>query len=367
MTTSLSPALRRPRMPAGMTQVAALVAIAAIGTAGLSVTTAATRAAQGRPATIGAATDRAAAGERVMTLPPASGRTRTAGRSRVTPPRTTHQPRRLAVASSNPGSARWIPTGTGIWVYQWGRTAQGNPRAIVRRALHTGLSHIFVRTGSSHDGFTGTTVLRALLPATRGTSLRVVAWDFPTLKNPVADARRLAKAASYRRTRGGPHVAAVAPDIETPAEGTHNSRRRVALYLTTLRRLLPTDVAILATVPWPSMYRVGSFPYGTVARYSDALLPMAYWYSNGVRQVTAQSISYLRRFHKPVQPVGQGYDSKIDVPSLSHSNLRRQVPVFLATAHRYGATAVSLWSWQTAPRVTWRALAAAGRLFPAQR
>jgi hypothetical protein len=133
-----------------------------------------------------------------------------------------------------------------------------------------------------------------------------------------------------------------------------------------LRKHLPADVTILSAVPWPSRYRIADYPYAAVAARSDALVPMAYWYNNPPALVTARSISYLRRFHKPVQPVGQGYDGKLDVPSLKHNDLSRQVPRFLKTAHQHGARAVSVWSWQSAPRATWRALDRAQRMFPSR-
>jgi hypothetical protein len=257
----------------------------------------------------------------------------------------------------------YVPTGTGMWIYQWSRTNGGRAGSIVARARHVGLSTLFLRTGSSWDGFSGRAPLGHLLRATRGTSVHVVAWDFPRLRHPVHDARRLARAARLGRTHGGPHVAAVAPDIETPAEGTFNAAWRVKRYLRTLRRHLPKAVTIMATVPWPSSYRRGDYPYWTVAHGSDVLVPMTYWYNNSPGLVTSRSISYLRRFHKPVQPVGQGYDGKIDVPSLPHNNLARQLPAFFGTAHRKGVRAVSIWSWQSANLATWRALARAHRLF----
>jgi hypothetical protein len=225
---------------------------------------------------------------------------------------------------------------------------------------------LFVRTGSTRDGYTGGALLRALLPATAHTDVRVIAWDFPELKHPNKDAWRLAYAAWADYRAGVPHVAAVAPDIETRAEGAHSSAGRVAAYLTTLRRLLPPGVSILTTVPWPSSSRVGRYPYKAVAAHSDALLPMAYWYDNSPAQVTATSMSFLRRYGRPVQPVGQGYDGKLDVPRLRHNNLRKQMPKFFVTARKMGASAVSVWSWQAAPPVAWGYLsyAASHKWFP---
>jgi hypothetical protein len=258
---------------------------------------------------------------------------------------------------------RWLPSGTGMWIYEWGSTNGGSGSDVVARARRVGLSTLYLRTGSTHDGLSGAAAMTELLSATRGTPLHVVAWDFPELWHPVRDARRLARAARIGRSGGGPHVAAVAPDIETPSEGTYNAAWRVRAYMTALRRHLPPDVTILGTVPWPSRYRIADYPYAAVARHSDALVPMAYWYNNPPAMVTAQSIGYLSRFHKPVQPVGQGYDGKLDVPSLKHNHLAREVPRFLRTARQHGADAVSVWSWQSASPATWRALDRARRMF----
>jgi hypothetical protein len=275
----------------------------------------------------------------------------------------THRAAAKQPPRAHPAAARYIPTGTGMWIYEWRRTNHGSASSIIRRARQTGLSTLYLRTGSSWDGFSGGSQLRRLLGATRGSGVRVVAWDFPRLKRPTRDAHRLARAARVR-TANGLHVAAVAPDIETPSEGTFNAGWRVRAYLRALRRYLPADVSIITAVPWPSRYRIGDYPYGSVAAHSDVLVPMAYWYNNRPADVTARSIGYLRRFHRPVQPVGQGYDGRLDVPGLRHNNLNRQVPMFFWTAHKHGARAVSLWSWQAAPPAAWHALARAHRLFP---
>ncbi|MCW2599988.1 MAG: copper amine oxidase-like protein [Frankiales bacterium] len=258
---------------------------------------------------------------------------------------------------------RWLPTGTGMWLHEWARSEGGNGRAVVARAKRVGLSTLFVRTGSTHDGWTGTPTLRSLLPATRGTGIKVVAWDFPELVDPAADALRMARAARFS-CPGCPRVAAVAPDVETAAEGTRIGEQTVARYYSTLRRALPRDVAILATVPWPSEMRTGHYPYARTASLVDALMPMAYWYNRSPAVVTATSMAYLRRFHKPVMPVGQGYDGRIDAPNLAADpDPGGSVRSFLRTAKRRGARSVSLWSWQTTGGQQWAALAGARGLF----
>jgi hypothetical protein len=259
---------------------------------------------------------------------------------------------------------RYIPTGTGMWTYMWDETEGGNARRIVQRAKDTGLSHLYVRTGTRQGGFVGGPMLRELLPATADTGIKVIAWDFPQLAHPIRDAERLAAAAKFR-VPGAPRVAAVAPDIETSAEGTKLTGKRVTLYMKTLRRLLPPDVSIIGVVPWPSEHRVGKYPFARVAEYSDAIAPMAYWINRDPATVARQTMQRLRVFKKPVLPIGQAYDPRIDVPTLKWGPpSRHQVKAFLDTAKQYGAPSASLWVWQFASEGQWRALKAARGQFP---
>jgi hypothetical protein len=260
---------------------------------------------------------------------------------------------------------RYVPSGTGMWTYQWAETEGGSTRKIVKRAEAMGLTHLYVRTGTRKGGFDGGPVLRKLLPATKGTDLKVIAWDFPQLKNPVADAKRLARAANYI-VPGAPRVAAVAPDIETGAEGTKISSGAVTTYMTTLRRLIPKRVAIIGVTPWPSEHRVGKYPFAHVAKYSDALAPMAYWINRDPATVTRQSMKRLSRFGKPVLPIGQAYDPRIDVPGIGYGPpSRAQVKAFFDTAAKLGAPSASLRVGQFASTGQWQALRTAHKQFPA--
>jgi hypothetical protein len=259
--------------------------------------------------------------------------------------------------------ARWLPTGTGMWVHDWNKTEGGSGERVVRRAKLAGLTHVFVQTGSSKKGWIGGDTLSELLPATKGTGIKVIAWDFPKLVHPEADARRLARAAWFHRD-GAPMVAAVAPDIETASEGTHATRGSIDRYYRTLRRALPGRVAILATVPWPSENRVNSYPYVRTARHSDAIIPMAYWYNRSPSRVTRTSMRILQEYGKPVIPVGQGYDGRLDAPYLKPDpHPGKSVDAFVTAARMHGAQSISLWSWQTTGPQQWSALKRASKRY----
>jgi hypothetical protein len=267
-----------------------------------------------------------------------------------------------SVAASTP-IERWLPTGTGMWIHDWNKTEGGNGRKVVRRAKLAGLTHLFVQTGSSKKGWIGGKSLSQLMPATKDTDIKVIAWDFPKLVHPEADARRLARAAWWHQP-GVPMVAAVAPDIETASEGTHATRDSINRYYRTLRRSLPARVAILATVPWPSESRVNRYPYVRTARNADAIIPMAYWYNRSPSRVTRTSMRILQEYGKPVIPVGQGYDGRLDAPYLAPDrHPGKSVTAFVTAARMSGAQSISLWSWQTTGPQQWSALKAASKRY----
>jgi hypothetical protein len=297
------------------------------------------------------------------TVPPATtatGRTRTPAPLRF-PATAPAKPAAKKPAVAKP--VRYIPQGTGMWTYQWSETEGGNAKKIVTKAKAYGLSHLYVRTGTRAGGFDGGPMLKKLLPATKGTNIKVIAWDFPQLKNPTADAKRLAAAAKYR-VPGAPRVAAVAPDIETGAEGTKLTNKNVDTYLKTLRRLLPADVSIIGVTPWPSEKRIGHYPFGTVAKYSDALAPMAYWVNRDPKVVATQTMQRFKKYKKPVMPIGQAYDPRLDVPTLKvGAPSRKAVAVFLETARKQGAPSASLWVWQFAHKSHWTAIQYARPLY----
>ena len=88
---------------------------------------------------------------------------------------------------------------------------------------------------------------------------------------------------------------------------------------------------------------------------------MAYWYNRRPWVVTTTSMDWLKRFGKPVMPVGQGYDGRLDAPYLAADPAPdRSVQAFVNAARESGAQSISLWSWQTTGQLQWDVLTRAG-------
>jgi hypothetical protein len=241
-----------------------------------------------------------------------------------------------------------------MWVWKPQNTDGGNAAAIVARARAVGLTHLFVRTGSSWDDFDGGPFLDKLLPAAHAAGIKVYGWDFPNFVDWQRDVGRAGTAIIYR-TPGGHSIDGFAADIETPSEGTRMTPPVALAYGAELRRNVGPGVLLIAVVPRPSPQVLQVYPYDNVVAAFDVIAPMVYWLNREPIEDTTVAMLALARLGKPLMPVGQAYDGgpeggRPGVPP------RTELLQFMYIAHRYGAIGVSFWSWQHANAEAWDAI-----------
>ena len=229
-----------------------------------------------------------------------------------------------------------VVSGKGMWLTVWPRSVL-DVTAVVAMARAAGLRELWVRAGSSQSGFYGSTMLAALIPAAHAARIAVIAWDFPTLSDPAVDARR-AQAALRAGADG------FGADIETAAEGTYLTARRVSYYLS-LVRWAARERPVIAIVPRPTSYWLTTYPYQAEAPFVDAFAPMVYWSCTEPGAAVGAAIAALRHL-RPVAPVGQDYDMASEggrhgLPS------GRAIWRFLDVAHRSGAIGASLYDLES--------------------
>jgi hypothetical protein len=236
--------------------------------------------------------------------------------------------------------------GKGIWLTLW-PGSRLKAAAVVAAARAAGLNQLWARTGSSVNGFYGGTVLKDLVPIAHAAGISVIAWDFPNLSDPKADAARAALA--FRMGAD-----AFSADIETASEGTYLTARRVRYYLSLVR-----DIAgnrpVIATVPRPTSYWLGHYPYGAEAPFVDAYAPMVYWSCTEPGAAVGEAITALSRM-RPVAPIGQDYNMGPEggPPGLPSP---KEIWRFLDVAHRMGALGASLYDLESGGPPQWQALA----------
>jgi hypothetical protein len=245
-------------------------------------------------------------------------------------------PRRVSLAALD---------GKGIWV----TALPGDPPSparVVVSARRAGLDALYVRTGSSTDGFYGGPLLKKLAPIAHRYGIAVIAWDFPTLSDPAVDAARAADAFRHGAD-------AFSPDIEEKPEGTHLTARRVAYYLSLVRKDAGSR-PVIATVPRPTSLSLAAYPYAAEAPFVDAFAPMVYWSCTEPGAAVAVAIEALRPL-RPVVPIGQDYDmaSEGGPPRLPSGP---EVWRFVDVARRDGAIGVSLYDLESGGPVQLAAL-----------
>ena len=253
-----------------------------------------------------------------------------------------------------PAGAKILPTGKGMWIWRPEDTEGGNVAAIVARARAAGLSHVFVRTGSTFDGFYAQAFLDRLLPAAHAAGLRVFGWDMPYLDNADQDVARAVRAITYTAP-GGNRLDGFTADIEV-GDGQNVHPATVATYGLHLRRAVGAAYPLIACFPRPTPAMASrAFPYAQLAASFDALVPMVYWLNDDPAATATEAVTALRAFGKPVMPVGQAYDGAAEggppgVPP--PADLLR----FVQAATAAGASGYSFWDWQQATPLTWYAI-----------
>lgn len=245
--------------------------------------------------------------------------------------------------------------GTGTWVTVF-KGGTIDAAAIVRQTAAAGEHSIWIRVGSSHEGFFGGPLLADLLPLAHADGISVIGWDFVYLSNPVADAGRAWAALKYR-SPSGDKLDGFSPDLEWKTEGTFETAKRAQAYLSRVQKVA-YNRPIIATVYRPTDYWWnGPFPYHAMAPYVDAFAPMIYWSCNEPGTVTAQAVSRLRSLGKPVHVIGQAYDmgpygGRPGLPS------GREIWRFLDVAKRTGADGASLYLYSQTTAAEWKAMKA---------
>lgn len=246
-----------------------------------------------------------------------------------------------------------LPYGKGMWLYEPDKTEGGNVAAIVAKAKAAGLSHIYVRTGSSWSGFYAGPFLDQLLPAAHAANIRVYAWDFPYLDNVDGDVARAVQAITYL-TPDGHRVDGYAADVELRSMGVNITAQTGKHFGVALRRAVGANYPLIACVPRPSP-ALTEFPFADLVASFDAIAPMVYWLGQDPVAHIAGAVRDLEVHGKPILPVGQAYDGgaeggPVGVPP------RDELIKFMQSGDKVGAAGVSWWSWQHADQEAWDAI-----------
>jgi hypothetical protein len=253
-----------------------------------------------------------------------------------------------STAASKPAAAK-PPSpiaGKGMWIYELGKVAHGNPNAVAKAAADKGFTHIFVRVGSGLNGLNTLTAAKSLLIPAHRRGIKVIAWYFPYFNTTGGDVVRSMSVIKFRNYGHG--FDGFAADIE-PTPGSRLTRVNAQAYSIAIRRQAPNAYLVLVP-PRVTSTTIKSFPYWALVPHYSAVAPMVYWGRFDPAGAVAESMRFLARFKRDIAPIGQAYNMAPEGGPLGNPSAAQTV-AFMAMAKRLGAKGVSFWSWQHATAV----------------
>lgn len=232
------------------------------------------------------------------------------------------------------------------------------PEVIVAAARKNHVTHLYVEVGGGKGGFYGQHSLDVLLPVAHRAHIAVLAWVYPYLDDLPSDVAVSLAAARYV-TPTGDRPDGLAADVEQNMQEPY-----VRAYSQILRAHLgPHALMAIATYP-PQAFWGRTYPFRTVARSWDVIVPMDYWHVARHRysetqayKYVAASISGIRKATKdpaiPIEVLGQMFDVYGDG---QHSPTAAEVRGAIRAARDGNALGISFFEWNHATPGEWDAM-----------
>lgn len=260
------------------------------------------------------------------------------------------------VPAAAPGSAAprrpYAEAGTWVSIFA-GDAVWDHPKRHVRRMHATGVHTLYLQTASSTNPV-GTDLFRPsqlarFLHAAHARGMQVVAWYLPPLRRVGREHSRAMAAIDFRTARGDRFdgfALDIEPSATTPSgdlrdENLRRLSRRIresAGSRYKLGAIIPSPMGMaIATRFWPD------FPYGTIARFYDVVLPMSYhtYRTKGPAETydyTMRNIAFLR------ERMGPDVSIHMIGGEASASNAR-ETAAFVQACNDARVTGASLWHY----------------------
>lgn len=209
-----------------------------------------------------------------------------------------------------------LADGPGLWANVW-NYPQGDVDAYCASLRRYGIRNLFIQTSRTNTpAIAHPEDLGTLIDAAHRHKLRVIAWAYLELQDPIADADKMLAAAKFR-SPGGECVDAIAPDLEKNLQDA-----RVTAFSKRLRDQLGPHYPLIACVysPLNRYQEVQNIPWKTLAQYYDVIAPMSYWNSKyqklDAHDYTLATIRTIRELTgRPdieIHVIGDGMGTKSD-------------------------------------------------------
>jgi hypothetical protein len=273
----------------------------------------------------------------------------------------------LAAAAVLPRAAAGAPLnayrGLGIWVDLYDAAAWNDPAGAARDMAAHHVRTLYIETANYHwpTAINRPATMNAVIRRCHARGIKVVAWYLPGFKDLTKDYRRSMAAIAYR-TPDGQKFDSFALDIEASLVKSVSKRNaRVATLSARIRRAVGSGYTLGGIIPSPAGMRDNAtfwpgFPYKTVARYYNVIVPMGYYtyhgdgYANAYRD-TRDNVRIVRaQTGRPTIPIHV-------IAGLAGESSGSETLGFVHALREYGCLGGSMYDWPTTNDADWRVLA----------
>jgi hypothetical protein len=234
------------------------------------------------------------------------------------------------------------------------------PAVLIATAKQHHVTHLYVEVASSHSGFYGASTLAALLPLAHRAHIAVIAWIYPFLDDVPHDLAIAVRTARYVAPSGD-RPDGIMADVEQ-----NMGEPYVRAYGQILRARLGPDRLMAITTYAPQTYWGRIYPFRTVARSWDLVVPQDYWHSahhtytaDQTYRFVADSIRMVRAAahspRLPVEAIGQMFDIYQDGKGFPTA---AEIRAAIRAAHDEHTDGISFFEWNHASPSEWDALSA---------
>lgn len=244
-----------------------------------------------------------------------------------------------------------LADGPGIWANIW-NYPQGDLDAYCTHLRNFGIRNIFIQTSRSNTAaIAHPEDLGKLIDACHRHKIRVIAWAYLELSDPIADANKMLAAAHFR-SPSGDSIDAIAPDLEKNLIDS-----RISKFSQALRDDLGPHYPLIAVVysPLNHYQEVANTPWKTLARYYDVIAPMSYWNS---KYQKLDAHDYTLATVRTIRELTGRPDIEVHVIGDGMGTKGQSIQEFLKACRRAEATSASIYPNQ---KVTEDQLAALSR------
>jgi len=262
--------------------------------------------------------------------------------------------------------------GLGAWVDMYDAAAWNDPAGAVKDMSSHHVRTLFIETSNYHwpTAINKPSAMDAIIQECHAHGLKVVAWYLPGFKDMTKDYQRSMAAIDYR-TPDGQKFNSFALDIEASIVKPVSTRSaRLTTLSAKIRGAVGGAYPLGGIIPSPAGMRDNAtywpkFPYKTVAKYYDVIVPMGYYtyhgdgYTNAYRD-TRDNVRIVRALTgRPTIPIHV-------IAGLASASSGTETLAYVRALRENGCLGGSMYDWSTTNAADWAALASV-RFNPVQR